>query len=281
LAARCYLESLDSAETLAYIRAQISVAGGEPAKVFSEDALRCVYRASDGIPRLINQICDHALILASLGGVCPLNSDAIDEAWADLQQLPSPWSAPAAKGQVGADVVEFGGLDDPIDEIVEAIPFRAPAGQHLHVADPDDQLQLIEDHLAELDDDFQPAGMIGNEVELDFPEFGDPFSEEFAEEEVVLDRYSTDTEIFAEVPRVSSWEGRHLGSMLSTLSPAPQQSANPAIAVYSGSFPASISAPADDRDLIVIEDEPASRVQAPPAPRRSESRNLLSRLRRS
>src|SRR5262249_30876280 len=66
LAARCYLEALDCAETLEYVRAQISSSGAATDKFFGEDALRSVYRASDGIPRLINQICDHALILAGL-----------------------------------------------------------------------------------------------------------------------------------------------------------------------------------------------------------------------
>ncbi len=71
LAARCYLESLESAETADYVRAQIVAAGGESARVFTDEALGSIYRASDGIPRLINQVCDHALILASLGACGP------------------------------------------------------------------------------------------------------------------------------------------------------------------------------------------------------------------
>ena len=60
LSARCYLESLDRNETLAYVRAEISAAGGEARQNLSEAALDSVYRATDGIPRLINQVCDHA-----------------------------------------------------------------------------------------------------------------------------------------------------------------------------------------------------------------------------
>ena len=90
LAARCYLESLDAGETATYVRAQLASVGGDPTQVFDDNALRSIYRATDGIPRLINQLCDHALILASLGGVCRLTNEAIEEAWADLQQLPAP-----------------------------------------------------------------------------------------------------------------------------------------------------------------------------------------------
>ncbi len=221
LAARCYLESLDSAETLAYVQAQISAVGGDPAQIFNDDALRSIYRASDGIPRLINQVCDHALILASLGGLCRLTSEAIEEAWADLQQLPTPWTIAQAVSDSGSQVVEFGGLDDSKYDMPEAIPFRAPAPQELHVTGSEDPLDVIQDHLSRIDDSFRPAGMIGSEVEIDFPEFGDPLSEQFAEEEVVLDRYGSDVEIFANVPRVNSWEGQQLSSMLDSLSRSP------------------------------------------------------------
>jgi hypothetical protein len=50
-----------------------------------------------------------------------------------------------------------------------------------------EQLRQIEDSIAELDEEFQPAGSIGPEVELVFTDPGNPFSESFAEEEVVVD----------------------------------------------------------------------------------------------
>ena len=210
LAVRCYLESLDSTETAEYVRAGISIVGGDPGQLFHEDALRCIYRATDGVPRLINQVCDHALILAGLGGQRQLTSEAIDEAWADLQQLPAPWTASTSTAQA-SQIVEFGGLDDSDDEPREAIPFRA-ASRQLQVSEPDDQFDAIAEQLSAIDDAFVPAGTVGTELELDFPEFGDPFDEEFAEEEVVLERYSSDQAMFAHAPRVSSWEGRQIGS---------------------------------------------------------------------
>jgi len=56
-----HLTGLDEQETCDYIRYRVAHAGGS-ADLFSEDACRTVYRCSDGIPRLINGICDLCLV---------------------------------------------------------------------------------------------------------------------------------------------------------------------------------------------------------------------------
>lgn len=113
LAARCYLESLGREETCEYVRAQIRQVGGEPSHIFHAGALEAVHQASDGIPRLINQICDHALLLAAQSHRRPVDAAMIETAWANLQQLPVPWPETAlerARSQETA--VEFGALED-------------------------------------------------------------------------------------------------------------------------------------------------------------------------
>jgi general secretion pathway protein A len=62
ISVRWKLEPLSAAETLAYVRHRISVAAGEPKDLFSEAALRDVHRRTGGIPRLVNQLCDRALL---------------------------------------------------------------------------------------------------------------------------------------------------------------------------------------------------------------------------
>ncbi len=111
--ARCYLQAFDRAETTEYIRAAFIWAGSQPERVFTHDAYEAVHRATDGIPRLVNQVCDHALVLACAAGVHKLDKRRIEEAWADLQQLPTPWNntAGASKGGSTSDVIEFGLLD--------------------------------------------------------------------------------------------------------------------------------------------------------------------------
>lgn len=242
LAARCYLEPLDSPTTAAYVRSQITAVGGNPAEIVDDETLRAVYRASDGIPRLINQVCDHALILAHLGGIRKLTSAAIDEAWADLQQLPSPWSSGEPRTAASDNVIEFGALDDVGDDAPAAIPFRAAAAsERLHLAteetDGVDEIQ-VGDFALDSDDEER------SEVELEFPEFRDTFNEHFAEEEVVLDRYAADVEVFAEVPRVTSWEGRQLGAMLDPIRHAPAASFSPRFGtVPAGDEPPIVSLP--------------------------------------
>ncbi len=225
LAARCYLDALDAEETAAYVRAEILAVDGDPAKLVDDDTLCSIHRASDGIPRLINQVCDHALMLASLGGATSLSSDTVEEAWADLQQLPTPWSAGSQETSDGG-VIEFGQLDDTADEAPEAIPFRSQPTEPLHLAPTDDlsEEEQIEAESGEGTSSDEVGShaivhrMNQTEVDLDFPEFGDPHAETFEEEEVVLDRYPLDADLFSEAPRVSSWESRQLASMLAAYS---------------------------------------------------------------
>ena len=100
LAARCYLEPLNRTEVQDYIRHQVALARGEdPAmtqcsveeegeEIFPAEVCQSVFQATDGVPRLVNQVCDHALLLAYVRQRRQLRQTDIEEAWADLQQLP-------------------------------------------------------------------------------------------------------------------------------------------------------------------------------------------------
>ncbi len=62
---RYHLEPMGFADTRTYIRHRISVAaGGREPLTFSNRAIKRIYRFSGGIPRLINGVCDRALLLA-------------------------------------------------------------------------------------------------------------------------------------------------------------------------------------------------------------------------
>lgn len=56
-----HLEALSAQETVDYIHHRVKVAGGEPA-VFPESACSMVWYYSRGVPRVINTICDTALV---------------------------------------------------------------------------------------------------------------------------------------------------------------------------------------------------------------------------
>jgi len=95
-----------------YIHQRIEAAGAKPEDVFPEASCERVYQATDGVPRLVNQVCDHALLLAYAAGRYTLDPALVEEAWADLQQLPTPWNGESA-GACSSGVVEFGTLEEP------------------------------------------------------------------------------------------------------------------------------------------------------------------------
>jgi type II secretory pathway predicted ATPase ExeA len=56
-----HLEPLSESETAGYIRHRMKVAGGDP-DTFTAKACAAIYRYSNGVPRLINLLCDTALV---------------------------------------------------------------------------------------------------------------------------------------------------------------------------------------------------------------------------
>ena len=63
ITARYHLKSLSEKETMQYIAFRIHVAGGRRKVKFAKPAVRAVYQKSGGTPRVINAICDRALLI--------------------------------------------------------------------------------------------------------------------------------------------------------------------------------------------------------------------------
>ena len=73
------LEPLTESQTLEYIQHRIRKAGGD-IWLFDEAALQSVYQASYGLPRLINNLCDVALMMGSAARVSKIGKDLIQQA---------------------------------------------------------------------------------------------------------------------------------------------------------------------------------------------------------
>jgi type II secretory pathway predicted ATPase ExeA len=216
---RCYLHSFSREETCEFIRAQIFAVGGDPGRLFTVDALRAVYRATDGIPRLINQLCDHALLMASLGGHGQLSAGGIEEAWADLQQLPAPWeSSQSAAPSNRTGVVEFGQLVD--DEPQEDEDDTVLSADEVLVVDPALQLDRIQRSVDQVSDSTvllapPAADSVGPEVQLVLCDIHDPFAETFDEEEIVIDHYAAlEATSLRHYTRVTSSESHEMAAAL-------------------------------------------------------------------
>jgi type II secretory pathway predicted ATPase ExeA len=108
---RFHLTTLSSQETRAYIQHRLEVAGGGDRQIFSEDVYPEIFRYTGGVPRLVNTLCDTALMAAfTADRDTVLLSDitqSIDELrWIDYaartaQQL-RPLEARPSEGRVSA-----------------------------------------------------------------------------------------------------------------------------------------------------------------------------------
>jgi general secretion pathway protein A len=91
IAARCRLEPLLEEEVQQYIerRLELSGAGEQAGAIFPPETVHAIYRYSLGIPRLVNSICDQALIAAFERKVRFVPAEVIDEIAARFRLSPA------------------------------------------------------------------------------------------------------------------------------------------------------------------------------------------------
>lgn len=111
ITARYHLDPLNREETSEYVRHRLLVAGGEGKVAFTPAALDAVFGASRGVPRLINLVCDRALLAGYVLGRREIGADMVRQAAAETlgpQRKPAiarrRWALLAAAGAMGAMV---------------------------------------------------------------------------------------------------------------------------------------------------------------------------------
>ena len=86
-----HLTPLNESETATYIAHRLHVAGTNGAPIFSSDALAKVFRYTQGVPRLINGMCDRALLTGYVNETNSIGPAIIDEVVRELPALtPEP-----------------------------------------------------------------------------------------------------------------------------------------------------------------------------------------------
>jgi cell division septation protein DedD len=93
---RCELVPLVPEAVKAYISHRLTVAGNDGRVRFTEQAAECVATASSGIPRVVNLICDRALLQAARSGTSIVNAEHVVWASTDLQMPTSRMTQPPA-----------------------------------------------------------------------------------------------------------------------------------------------------------------------------------------
>jgi general secretion pathway protein A len=87
--ARYHLAPLSRLETEDYIRHRLVVAGGEGKVSFTGPALAAVHRHSGGIPRLVNLICDRALLAGFVAGTRVIEAPMVRRAAREAKGEPA------------------------------------------------------------------------------------------------------------------------------------------------------------------------------------------------
>ncbi|MFN0124011.1 MAG: ExeA family protein [Blastocatellia bacterium] len=84
---RCEIKPLRADEVSAYIRARLKTAGASRLDLFTSEAVALIFRASEGIPRLINNICDNSLLTGFAMSAKQVTPDIVAEVVTSLDLL--------------------------------------------------------------------------------------------------------------------------------------------------------------------------------------------------
>jgi type II secretory pathway predicted ATPase ExeA/cell division septation protein DedD len=128
---RCELVPLAPDEVKAYIAHRLTVAGNDGRVEFTEQAVECLATASSGIPRVLNLICDRALLKAAWSGTSIVNAEHVVWAATELhmptsrvrQPLP-PMPPPALVQAAPADLPQ---AEDTLPEVELIRPVEGPS----------------------------------------------------------------------------------------------------------------------------------------------------------
>lgn len=90
IALRCSMPQLPNVEEVhRYIVERLTIAGAAQPNIFSPDAVDFVFQCSEGIPRLINNLCDNAMIAAFASDERFITRSTIEEVADNLDLLPN------------------------------------------------------------------------------------------------------------------------------------------------------------------------------------------------
>lgn len=96
LTLRAKTHPLSADETRAYIQQRLRIAGSNGQQIFNSDALAAIHRYANGIPRVVNLICEHSLVSAFVDQQKVIGPTIVDAVARDFDLGDSPAALPPA-----------------------------------------------------------------------------------------------------------------------------------------------------------------------------------------
>jgi len=125
---RYHIETLDENETGEYIHHRLQVAGSTR-RIFKKSAVGEVFRVAGGIPRLINIVCDHAMLTAYAQGVQAIDDRVIRECAEELRIPIQKPLADAATVKAAGEPPANGNLQTNRSPKTDGKPIQNTGGQ--------------------------------------------------------------------------------------------------------------------------------------------------------
>lgn len=146
ISVRCKLEPLQYEELPEYLSARLSIAGGSP-DLFDPETLPAIWEFTWGIPRIINTVCDNALLLGYALGKRTIDSSVMQEVILDLRKLdvdnwlPTPVPSATPGADPGAAPGAPSSAAPPRQPTTELPPQPAPQAEPMEHAPQGTQYQ--------------------------------------------------------------------------------------------------------------------------------------------
>lgn len=99
--ATCHIGPMDKDETRGYMEHRLKCVGYQGRPSFNGEAFEAIHKASGGIPRRINSVCDRLLLLGFLGEKDNITAEDVNEVVAEMHEesggsnYPQPTKAPS------------------------------------------------------------------------------------------------------------------------------------------------------------------------------------------
>jgi len=127
---RTQLGPLSAEETTTYIERRLRIAGADPLSnpLFSAHAIAKIHRFSQGLPRLINTICENSLITAYARRVPAVSAEIVETVARDFRL---DLSAPSTDDRTKASKIEIGKPLNTVRSIYTPVKTTAASGIRL------------------------------------------------------------------------------------------------------------------------------------------------------